>query len=835
MKEKEQVKATRAGAWLDSLWRDLRYGARTLRKNPGFSVVAVATLALVIGANTAIFSAFYGLVFRHLPYTNVDRLVMLWESDRRVGSEHSYVMGGTLPMYRAAKSFDGFAGFSPPYLPSATEPHATGLWGEDGAVVEAPCSGELFQILGVNPILGRGIQPGDSHRDIAVLSEHFWRQHYGARPDVIGKPLKRNSFGFRIDYTIVGVLPDWFEFPYPLVAKRPDVWLSTYFIEDLISPGGGAWVLARLKPGVSLRQAQSEVDTIAARIRADHPKEYGQARVDVVSLSSELSHDVRGVLWILLIALVLVLLIGCANVINLLLVRAFTREKEMALRSALGAARITLIRQLLVEAGLLATVGGVLGLFVAYWGLRAFFGLMPSSMYVPRFQEVALDPRVLGVTTVVSIAATLIVSVLPSLRLSRASQILRAGVAIAARGNSVFRRPGSALLVLESSLALVLLVGMVLLTTSVHRLLAINEQFQPEHMLTLSSAISNGIITEFGKNPDNFFLAYQNFQMRLAALPEVRSAVLVDRFPFLEYPHNFKAINGGGEIASSKQPAEMHVVTPNFFGVMGYELKRGRWLADADMRRTPHVAVINDVMAARYWPDRDPIGISLLLTDYFTDPKDAFTIVGVTGEPRRFGNGGTEKPAVYLSYAQMEYNGPVALVLTQGDPRRVAGAIREAALDIVPGQTFVGTPRTGEEWVSESSARLRFTTMLVSVFSALALLLALIGIYGVISYHTAQRTREIGIRMALGSTPGGVLRLVLGEGMALISIGTVIGLVAAYAFAKSLASLLYDVRSTDTSAFVGSALLFFAVASAAFFIPARRASRVDPMDALRYE
>jgi putative ABC transport system permease protein len=299
-------------------------------------------------------------------------------------------------MFRAAKSFDGFAGFLPPYLPSKTEPHARGLWGEDTPVVEAPCSGELFQVLQVNPILGRAIQPGDDHSRVAVLAEHYWKQHYGARPDVLGKTLAVDSFGFRMDYTIAGVIPDWVEFPYPLVAQIPDFWVSTYFVENSLHPGSGAWVIAHLKPGVSLRQAQSEVDTITARIRADHPTEYGQARVEVVSLRSELSHDVRGILWILLIALVFVLLIGCANVLNLLLVRALTREKEMALRSALGANRLALIRQLLIEAALLAIGGGISGLLVAYWGLRAFFGFLPASMYVPRFQEVALDPGCLA-------------------------------------------------------------------------------------------------------------------------------------------------------------------------------------------------------------------------------------------------------------------------------------------------------------------------------------------------------------------------------------------------------------------------------------------------------
>jgi predicted permease len=840
---KEGIRDARTGAWLEGARRDLGYGARTLRKNPGFTIVTIATLALVIGGNTAIFSAFYGLVFRHLPYKDAGQLVLLFESNRQKGIEHSDVIDGTVPFFRHAKSLEGLATFLPPRLPSISA-YSLSLWGTSAHINLVPCSSQLFQILNVKPILGRDFQSGDHPTNgsgAVILSARFWKQHYGARSDVIGQTLSVNVSGIKQDHTIVGVMPEEVEFPYPLNGQKPDGWEVAgsptpkgQVVRGILLP-----VIGRLKPGVGLRHAQAEINTIAEQIRAAYPKEYDGESVEMVSLQSELVRDVRPILWILAVSLGFLLLIGCANVSNLLLVRGFVRAKEMAVRSALGAGRLVLVRQMVMEAALLVAGGGILGFLLAYWGLHAFLALLPPSLYVPRMQEVALDPRTLALTALCSALAAVVFAVAPSLRMSRSSEVLKSVTIGNGHGGSVLRRPGSLLLILEVSLVLVLLTGTVLLTKSLHRLLEVNVQFHPEHLVTMEVRLSNPAVLSLN-GAGNGGLAkvgrlYPDFQRRASALPGMHAVTLSWSFPLLDFPMTFKAASGGGTIAKSAQPAEMQVVTPNFFEMMGYRLARGRWLADGDMNGSVPVAIINEAMAERYWPDGDPIGVSLLAPVRHMDPDTAFTIVGVVKEPARFGSGKRAEPSAYFSLAQVPETGVVALAVATDDSRSVIGGLREAALNILPGQMLVGTPRTGTEWVSESSARLRFTTMLVSVFSGLALLLALIGIYGVISYYTAQRTREIGIRMAFGATPGRVLSLVLGEGTMLVSIGTVIGLAAGYAFTKSLASLLYDVRPTDTTAFLGPAVLFFAVASIAFYAPARRAARVDPMVALRYE
>jgi len=429
--------------------------------------------------------------------------------------------------------------------------------------------------------------------------------------------------------------------------------------------------------------------------------------------------------------------------------------------------------------------------------------------------------------------------VLPSLRLARPNlnETLKSGSARKSpRAHSVLRRPGSVLLVVEVSLALVLLIGALLMLRSMRELLAVNGQFQPERLLSLDVDIDNTYLSSLGGR-DRVRILLEQFEQRIADMPGVEAVALSDRFPPVRAHHSsdeFKADDGGGLIAEGFQPAEMHIVTPGYFDMMDMRLLRGRWLADSDGNGTLPVAVINEAMAERYWHDRDPLGLKLKPRLSYSRPA-SYTIVGIVHEPKRFASGETPDPAVYLPYAQMPVPFSSVVVRTAGETKGLAAAMRSAALQIAPGHMFIGQVQTGDELISESSATPRFTSQLLFAFSGLALVLAIVGVYGLISYYTTQRTHEIGIRMALGAQRADVMALVLKEGMLIVGLGIAIGIVAAEGFAKSLASLLYGVSAMDLASFAAAAALLMIVAVAACWIPARRAMRIDPMEALRYE
>jgi putative ABC transport system permease protein len=829
--------------WLETLLQDLRYGARMLRNNLGFTAVTLLTLALVIGASTAIFSAIYQLALRRLPYRESGRLVMLWESNHKTGQEHIPIMEGSFPILLSqTKTFDGMAAFIPPLRRGTI--YSFKLWRTEETVATADSTSELSSVLGVAPFLGRTFVPSEdiytpNRPPVAILSFSYWMRHYGGSHEVIDRTLDLNVFGVRTQCTIVGVMPEGFDFPYPLCADKPDVWLNLSYFERF-SRGNNFWVVARIKPDVDLRQAQADVDTVAARIRAEFPRYYKDESVRVVPMQSELIRDVKTILWILLGALGLVLLIGCANVGNLLLARAVSREREMAIRAALGAGRPVLIRQMLTEAMLLAIGGGILGLLLAFSGLHTLLALLPPSLYVPRLDTVALDPRVLALTAGVSVLATAMFGVVPSLRLSRPdlSQTIQSGSTQTRAGRSILWRPGSFLLISEVSLALPLLVSTFLLAKSLQKLLEVNRLFQPEHLLAVQIGFSNAALGSWPNFLQTETSLYHQFEQRVAGMPGVRSVALVDRFPLStlrEFPSQFKA-DGGGLISQSFEPAEMHSVSPSYFEMIGAQLLHGRCLADTDTMGSLPVAVINEAMAERYWRDTDPLGRKLTPMSRLGGWNDAtYTVVGVIREPKRFGEGGTSQPAVFFPFAQAPWPSASVVVRAAGDPHSIASALHACALQILPGQMFVGRPQAGGEIVSESSARLRFTTLLLSVFACLALLLAAVGIFGLVSHYTAERTHEIGVRMALGATPKNVLQLVLKEGMALVGLGVLIGLAIAFGLARGMASMLYGVRPADSSAFCAAPLLLFIVALLAIYIPARRATKVDPVVALRYE
>ncbi|MGC1292812.1 MAG: ABC transporter permease, partial [Candidatus Acidiferrales bacterium] len=541
---------------MGALWQDLRYGLRMLAKAPGFTAVAVVTLALGIGANTAMFSTIYGLVLRPLPYADSSRLVMLWDSNRRTGLKHIPVMEGSFPILQSqAKSFDGMAAFTSADLRGGLL--ATRLWGTEERVATAAVSPQFFSVLGEAPLLGRTFTASEGvatlngeyweSARVAILSYAYWRQHYGASSGAIGKTVTVNEFGEKRQFTIVGVMPNGVDFPYPLGPSKPDIWTNLALVQTRLG-GHDLEVMGRLKAGVSLAQAQSEINTIADRIRGQYPKDYKDEAVEVVTLSSELIRNVRSILWVLLAAFGFILLIGCANVGNLLLVRAVSREKEMAIRATLGAGRLALIRQMLVEAMLLAVAGGALGLLLAYGSLRTFLELLPQSIYIPRLNSVALDARMLVFAALLSVLAAGMFSALPSLRLTRPNlnETLKSGSARkSSSGRSLLRRPGSALLVVEVSLALVLLTGALLMLRSIHRLLAVNSQFQPEHLLSMNVVIDNAYLNSLpADDNDSVRIRFEQFEQRVAALPGVKEVALADGFPPVAHEHSseqFKA------------------------------------------------------------------------------------------------------------------------------------------------------------------------------------------------------------------------------------------------------------------------------------------------------
>jgi putative ABC transport system permease protein len=584
----------------------IRHSVRALRRRPAFTAGTILTLALVIGASTALFSALYGLVFRRLPYDNPGRLVMLWDANRKTGLEHMPVMTGAFPIFeRQARSFEAMAAYAGPS--PKTDMFASRLWGTEERIATASCSPQFFAVLRTVPLVGRPFVAADAtygSAHVAILDYDFWRQHYGASADAVGKTLSLNFAGERHDYTIVGVMPEGFAFPFPLVPQKPDIWFNLRYPEQTYLGGNSFNVVGRLKEGVSLLQAQTEIDAIARRIEADHPKDFAGERVGVVSLESELIRDVRTVLWVLLAAVGSLMLIGCANIGHLLLVRAVGQERDMALRAALGAGRADLIADALVEIALLALAGGILGLLLANWGVRAFLALLPLSLYIPRFSVVALDWRVLAVAAAVSIGVTVCFGLLPSVRLLRPdlNRLLKPGSGAGRRGSSVFGRPGSILLVSEVCLTLVLLTGTVMLTRSLGALVATNVRFQPEHLLTVNISFSNAAVQSLPDFSQAKITLYDEFTERVAAMSGVGSVAAAEAFPLSTHPLSFKADGGGGAIAEADQPAELHVVTPNFFETMATPLVGGRWLADSDVPNSQPVVVINETMARRYWP-----------------------------------------------------------------------------------------------------------------------------------------------------------------------------------------------------------------------------------------
>ena len=823
---------------------DLKFAVRQLLKNPGFTAVAVLTLALGIGANTAIFSIINGVLLKPLPYPEPDRLVTLWERSPLRGIEQERVSGPNYLDWRAQNTVLADLSVSPGW--EGAETFNLVLHDTTAKVCASYTSASLFATLGTKPIFGRTFLPEEDRKEgnrAAVLSHGLWQRHFGGDSNVIGRTLTVDTYGRR-EYTIVGVMPQGFGLP-----SRCELWLPLGWMGVTLTERRSAhWhnVIARLKPGVTLAQARNELNTIQARLKQVHPEETIGSEVAVVPLLDQaLGRNLRTALMVLWSVVAGVLLIACANVANLMLARAAIRQKEIALRLAMGARRWHVIRQLLAESILLAVIGGVIGVLLGWWGLQLFVAASPGN--IPRLNEVTLDGTALGFTLGISVLTGVLFGLAPAWQFSRPdlNEALKEGTRGASAGTAT-GRTRNLLVVAEVALSVVLLAGAGLMLQSLARMLRAERGFQPEHLMTAELDFSvSGFTTWVRPTATRPQVPLRELIERLRALPGVQAVGAGSRLLRRENlpPAQPIAIFGRPTLKPEEQPtAEFKGITPDWLRALGARLLRGRDFTEADTLEAPGVVLINETLARRYFPNEDPIGQRfkmgskqppLSATNVWGQPEWS-EIVGVIGDVKSLNPRPEAVPEVYQSYWQYPMQGPSLLVRTTGDPTTLAEAIRRETKAVIPN---LPPPliRTMDDLLSETVAQPRLQTALLSLFAGVALVLAAVGLYGVLAYTVTHRHREIGIRLALGASKRNVLSLVIGQGMKLALTGVAIGIVAALALTRVIRSLLYGVTPTDPLTFAAVSLLLVAIALFACWLPARRAAKVDPMEALRYE
>lgn len=804
---------------MDTLWHDLRYGVRMLAKNPGFTTVAVLALALGIGANTAVFSVVNAVLLRPLPLTEPDRLVWMWgDGIRQQGNGRGSISPPDFLDFREQnQSFERLAAFqnSPFNLTGAGEPERV-----NGVRVSAG----FFETLGVRPMHGRTFvteEEQDGRGQVAVIGYGLWQRRFGGDPSLVGKTISLNGNSF----TVIGILPLGFQFP----RDEVELWAPITFRVQPTSVRRFHFLrpIARLKPGVSLAQAQAEINAITVRLEQQYPDSNTNYGARLVLLPEQIVGDLRPTLWMLVAAVAFVLLIACANVANLLLARAATRQKEIAIRSALGAGRWRVVRQLLTESVALGLGGGLLGFLIAWWGVKLLVALGPSN--IPRLREVTVDGRVLGFTLAVSLLTGMLFGLVPALQASRSGlgETLKEG----SRGSTGLsgRLVRGALVVSEIALALVLLVGAGLMLKSFLRLTQIDPGFQAVNTLTMQIGLTQA---RYADAPPRAAF-FQQLLPRLAALPGVRHTGAVSQLPMSGQNNDtWFTVEGRPAVsAGDRLGANQRVVSPDYFRALGIPLIKGRYFTERDTTTAPNAIIISQTFASQVFPNEDPIGKRLTVD--FGQPWTG-EIVGIVGAIRHAGLSIEPWREMYFPHAQTPVGGMNLVVRAAGDPTILASAIK-SEVQALDKDLPLYNVRTMETVVSDTVAQPRFRALLLGIFAAVALILAAVGIYGVMSYYVTQRTHEIGIRMALGAQRRDVLRLVVGQGMVLAVSGVGIGLAAAFALTRWIATLLYQVRATDPMTFAVISLLLAFVALLACYLPARRATKVDPMVALRYE
>jgi putative ABC transport system permease protein len=804
-----------------TLWQDLRFGVRMLLKHPDFTLIAALTLAVGIGANTSIFSIVNAVLLRPFPYQAPERLVIVQEGESGGGFSPSYpnfvdwraqnTAFASIAAVRQNESFN---------LTGAGEPERL-----QGQLVSA----EFFSMLGIKPLVGRDFLPEEDRAGATpavILSYGFWQRRFGNDPGIIGQQLTLNDQS----YTIVGITPPDFRYGLEVDVTVPFGLQTQRFSRRGADPGTG--VVARLKPHVSQQQGESDLNMVAARLEQQYPATNKGRRVLLTPLHESFVGDVRRPLLILLGAVGLVLLIACANVANLLLVRASARQKEMAVRVALGASRATLVRQLLTESVLLAASGAALGILLAFWGGSFIAAQLPNG--IPRLQEANVDARVLVFTLAVSLLTGLLFGLAPALQASRPN--LTEGLKEGDRGSSGRRqRLRSVLVVGEVALTLTLLVGAGLLIQSFRRALEVNPGFKPQNLLTMQVSVNKPNGEQNGQQVANFF---EQLQQNVRNLPGVKSVAVSNGIPFGST--NFPPFLIEGRPVTDGKPSGLRYhVSPTYFQTMGIELLKGRLFTAGDTPNTPMVVIIDEVLAQRYFPNEEPLGQRLKPSA----DAPSWEIVGVVrhAEPNSLDAQGPAPAQFYLNFDQIPVErlpGYVRrlnlLTRTEVEPLSLTAAVRAQVAALNKDQAVFNV-RTMEQAVAQSVAPRRFSMLLLSVFAVVALALASLGIYGLMSYVVAQSTREIGVRMALGAEVSDVLKLALGQGMKQALVGVALGLVASLALTRMMKTLLFGVSATDPLTFAAIALLLTGIALLACWLPARRATKVDPIIALRAE
>jgi putative ABC transport system permease protein len=831
-KNRERAWEVRGGGVIEAFLQDVRYGARLLARHRGFTMVAVLTLALGIGANTAIFSVVNELLLRPLPYPGAERLAILWEFSQGGQRQHLVSRANFRSWREQSTVFEGMAAFSDQRL------SLTG-GGEPEEVSVQYASPELFRILRVEPLLGRGMTKEDALSGapkVAVLSHGFWQRRLGGDRQAVGKPITLNGEPF----TVVGVLPGGFQ--WHLKARsgtgRPaEIWtaLDMPTEGDAATRGRFLSVVARLKPGVSFAQAEAEMKAVSARLELDEPEHNRGLGVQIVPLREQFVGKVRPALLILLGAVCVVLLIACANVANLLLSRAVAREREIVLRTAIGARRIRVVRQLLTESLLLAGVGSLLGLAFGWWGIRALAAISPSDLI--DLQGVGLDLPVLALTLAVSLVTGIVFGLAPALEATRLNlnDALKEGGKGAGGHGTQSRRLRSALVISEVALALVLLASAGLLVKSFVRLQEVDAGFKTENVLTMVVRLPDTTASKYSEAAQivGFF---REATERIGALPGVRSAGMVDFLPLYGGPGASTDFTVDGRPAPPPGQGlgtNVRVADPGYFSTMGIPVLRGRNFTGFEAAEARRVVLISESMARRHFPGEDPIG-KRISVEMFEEPV-LTEIVGIVGDVRYDSLVDEAEPTVYFPLPELLSSPWRTLVIrTEGDPAEMAPAVRRALREIDPNQP-VSDVRTMDQVMAATVGRARFNTLLLGLFAGLATLLAAVGIFGVMNHSVTLRTREIGLRMALGAQPREVLRLILKQGFLLTSIGVVIGLAGALTLTRVMSGLLFGVGSTDPATFAAIVLLLTLVSLIACYIPARRATRVDPLTALRYD
>jgi putative ABC transport system permease protein len=804
---------------MNSLLQDLRFGFRMLVKNPLFTFIAIATLALGIGANAAIFSIVNSVLLRPLPYPNSERLMTVWENHQgRGGPEREWTSPPGFEDWRdQAQSFDHVAAFQnwQPTLTGRDEPER---------LAGAQVSHNVFTMLGVTPAMGRAFYPEDDKPGAdspVIISHSLWQRRFGADSSLVGKQISLNGES----RTVIGVMPAGFKFP---IISDAEIWRP---IRPALNPRCQRGcitirVLARLKPEATEAQARAELSAIATRIEQQYPDTNTKVGVTLVPLREFLVGPVKRPLLVLLVAVVCVLLIACANVANLLLARSATREKEIAIRASLGAGQWRIARQLLSENVLLAAIGGAAGLLLAYWLVELLVGFAPQG--TPRQDEIAIDRRVLGFTLSITILTGVLFGSAPVWQLFKAdlNQSLRdggKGLRVAQSG----RRALNALVVAETALSLMLLVAAGLLVKSFIQLQRVDPGFNPRGVLTAVVSLPSTVY------PDPQVKAfYPQLLERLRTMPGVQSAAVTSSLPLGGFDSDVSfVIEGRPQPQPGRYPVGWYSsVSLDYFRTMGIRLRSGREFTDRDNENAPRVVIISETMARRYFPNEDPIGKRL----GNGRPDGWREIIGVTADVRHFGLSQDARPSIFFPEQQAPSRRMVIVARTAADPLSLAPAMRGAVMSLDK-NLAVSNVRAMGEIAADSIGQQRFTLLLLGVFSTLALLLAAAGIYAVMSYVVAERTHEVGVRMALGAKAGDVLGLVIRQGMTLTLPGLGIGLAGALALSQLMKTLLFGVSATDPMTFAGVAVLLASVALIACLVPALRASKVDPMVALRCE